>query len=120
LKKIILSNDAPAPVGPYSQAILVDGTLYCSGQIAADDLDGDIAVQTEKACSSISAILGAAGMEPQDVVKATCFLADIGDFVKFNEVYEKFFPHKPARSCVGVNALPKGALVEIEVIARKD
>ena len=119
MHKIVLSEKAPAPVGPYSQAILVNDTLYCSGQIAADDLDKDVAVQTEKACKSILAILDAADMKSENVVKATCFLADMEDFSKFNDVYEKFFPHKPARSCVGVNALPKGALVEIEVIAIK-
>jgi len=119
LKNTILSEKAPAPVGPYSQAILVNETLYCSGQIAADDLGGGIAAQTEKVCDSIFAILDAADMKLDSVVKATCFLADMGDFSEFNEVYERFFTHKPARSCVGVNALPKGALVEIEVIAIK-
>ena len=120
MKKIILSGDAPAPIGPYSQAILVNETLYCSGQIAINGLDGDITAQTDDVCNSISAILAAADMRLQDVVKATCFLADMGDFSKFNDVYEKYFAHRPARSCVGAKGLPKGALVEIEVIAVGD
>jgi len=120
MKQIIFSKDAPAPIGPYSQAILSDGVLYCSGQIAADSLDCDVAAQTEKVCANIYAILAAAGMEPRDVVKTTCFLADMADFPTFNGVYEKYFSHKPARSTVAVKDLPKAALVEIEAVAVKD
>lgn len=119
MKKVIYTENAPAPIGPYSQAVLVDNTLYCSGQIAADCLDSDVAAQTDRVCKSIAAILAAADMPIQDVVKTTCFLADMADFAKFNEVYEMYFVHKPARACVAVKELPKGALVEIEVIAVK-
>ena len=117
MRKIIFTESAPYPVGPYSQAVLANGTLYCSGQIAASCLDGDIAAQTESACKSISAVLQAADMQIQDVVKTTCFLTDMTHFEEFNEVYERYFSHKPARSCVAAKGLPKGALVEIEVIA---
>jgi len=117
MRKIIFTENAPFPVGPYSQAVLINGTLYCSGQIAVDCLDGDVEAQTNSVCNNISAVLQAADMQIDDVVKSTCFLADMGDFVKFNEVYEKFFAHKPARSCVAAKELPKGALVEIEVVA---
>lgn len=117
MKKIIFTGNAPPPIGPYSQAVLINGTLYCSGQIAADCLDGGIATQTEAACKNISAVLQAANMELHDVVKTTCFLADMAYFGEFNEVYESYFSHKPARSCVAVKELPKGALVEIEVLA---
>ena len=120
MKKIIFTDNAPAPIGPYSQAVFANGVLYCSGQIAADCLDGDIAAQTETVCGNVSAILAAADMQMTDVVKSTCFLADMGSFAEFNEVYGKYFPHKPARSTVAVKALPKGALVEVEVIAVKD
>ena len=117
MKTVIFTENAPVPIGPYSQAVLVNGALYCSGQIAADCLDGDVAQQTDAVCRNIIAVLQAAGMQIQDVVKTTCFLADIGHFALFNENYGKYFTHKPARSCVAVKDLPKGALVEIEVIA---
>ena len=120
MKKIIFTENAPFPIGPYSQAILINGTLYCSGQIAADCLDGDVEVQTDRVCKNISAVLQAADMQMGDVVKTTCFLTDMSHFTKFNEVYEKFFTHKPARSCVAAKELPKGALVEIEVVAVTD
>jgi len=119
MKKNIFTESAPAPIGPYSQAVLADRTLYCSGQIAADCLDSDISQQTERICKNISAILKAADMHIQDVLKATCFLTDMDDFSKFNAVYEKYFIHKPARSCIAVKALPRGAIVEIEVVAKK-
>jgi 2-iminobutanoate/2-iminopropanoate deaminase len=96
---------------------LINGALYCSGQIAADCLSAGVTEQTNRVCQNISAILAAAGLEMRHVVKTTCFLADMADFVKFNEEYEKHFAHKPARSCVAVKGLPKNALVEIEVIA---
>ena len=119
MKEIIYSKDAPEPVGPYSQAIFCGDTLYCSGQIAVGHLNSGISSQTEIACTNVQAVLAASAMNLCDVVKTTCFLADIADFAAFNEVYEKFFSHKPARSCVAAKALPKGALVEIEVIAVK-
>lgn len=119
MKEIIYSNAAPEPVGPYSQAILSGDTLYCSGQIAMGHLDEDVAAQTKTACENVRAVLKAADMELENVVKTTCFLADIDDFAIFNGIYEKYFGHKPARSCVAAKALPKGALVEIEVIAVK-
>jgi 2-iminobutanoate/2-iminopropanoate deaminase len=117
MRKIIFTENVPFPIGPYSQAILANGTLYCSGQIAAACLDGDITVQTDAVCRNISAVLQAADMILQDVVKTTCFLTDMAHFTKFNEVYEQYFSHKPARSCVAAKELPKGALVEIEVVA---
>jgi len=117
MKKIIYTEKAPSPIGPYSQAILINGTLYCSGQLAADCLDGDIAAQTDAVCKNISAVLAAADMGLQDVVKTTCFLSDMSHFAGFNEVYERYFTHKPARSCIAAKELPKGAIVEIEVVA---
>ena len=117
MKKIIFSENAPAPIGPYSQAVLINGTLYCSGQIAANCLDGSIAAQTDAVCKNIAAVLRAADMQMRDVVKTTCFLSDMADFAGFNEVYEKYFSHRPARSCVAAKELPKGALVEIEAVA---
>jgi len=120
MKSIIYTKHAPEPIGPYSQAILAGDTLYASGQIAMDNLDDDVAMQTEKVCQNIQNILQAADMELSDVVKTTCFLASMDDFGAFNEVYGKFFTHKPARSTVAVKTLPKNALVEIEVIALKE
>jgi len=125
MKKIILTDNAPAPIGPYSQAVLVNNTLYCSGQIPLDAKSGelacgDISKQTEKVCENIGEILKTAGMTFDNVIKTTCFLADMVDFPQFNSVYEKFFVSKPARSCVAVKALPKNALVEIETIACTD
>ena len=122
MKEIISTSDAPAAVGPYSQAVKTDNLLFCSGQIALDPVSGvlagnDIKAQTEQVMQNISAILAASGATFDDVVKTTCFLADINDFAEFNEVYAEYFTSCPARSCVAVKALPKGALVEIEVIA---
>jgi len=117
MKDIIYTPDAPEPVGPYSQAIMVGDTLYCSGQIALDNLADDVAMQTEKVCVNVRALIVAAGLQMSDVVKTTCFLTDMDDFAAFNEVYAKYFSHKPARSTIAVSGLPKGALVEIEVIA---
>ena len=121
---IIHTDDAPKAVGPYSQAIEAGNTLFLSGQIAIDPKAGDIvakdiAGQTEQCCKNIEAVLKEAGAELKNVVKTTCFLADINDFAAFNEVYGKYFSHKPARSCVAVKDLPKGALCEIEVVAVK-
>ena len=122
--KIISTNDAPKAVGPYSQAILVNGVLYASGQIAINPenqtmVDGDIVAQTEQIVKNIGAVLKAADMGFENVVKTTCFLAEMADFATFNAVYEKYFISKPARSCVAAEELPKGALAEIEIIAVK-
>ena len=119
---IIETKNAPAAIGPYSQAIITDGMIYTSGQIPLIPetgilIDGGIVEQTEQVIKNLSAVLEAAGSNLTKVVKTTCFLQNIGDFAAFNAVYEKYFTGKPARSCVEVAALPKGALVEIEVIA---
>lgn len=124
MKEIILTESAPAPIGPYSQAILCGNTLYCSGQIPVEPLTGDviqggIEKQTEKCCINIGEVLKQADFEYDDVIKTTCFLADMNDFAAFNSVYAKYFTSKPARSCVAVKQLPKNCLVEIEVIAVK-
>ena len=120
--KIIYSKDAPEPIGPYSQAVLAGGTLYCSGAIPSDPVTGEIIgdaieAQTEQAIKNISAVLSAAGLGFDSVVKATCFLKSMDDFAAFNAVYAKYFVSKPARACVEVSRLPKDVLVEIEVIA---
>ena len=122
MKEIISTASAPAAVGPYSQAVKIGNTVYCSGQIALDPATGmlngsGIKAQTEQVMKNISALLSAAGADFSDVVKTTCFLADINDFAEFNDVYAEYFTGKPARSCVAVSALPKGALLEVEVIA---
>lgn len=122
MNSIVSTDKAPAAVGPYSQAVKSGGLLFCSGQISIDPATGgltgdDIKSQTEQVMKNISAVLAAAGATFSDVVKTTCFLADIEDFAKFNAVYAKYFTGKPARSCVAAAALPKGALVEVEVIA---
>ena len=123
MKKIQTEN-APKAIGPYSQAIEYGGFIYTSGQIPIDPLTGKLAeggieVQTERVIKNLTAVLNAAGSNLDNVVKTTCFLKDINDFAKFNEIYARFFTGKPARSCVEVSALPKGALLEIEVIATK-
>lgn len=120
--KTVSTKNAPAAIGPYSQAIIVGNTVYASGQIpivpATGKLaEGDITVQAEQAVKNVGEILKAAGVGYADVVKTTCFLADMNDFAAFNTVYEKYFTGKPARSCVAVKALPKGALCEVEVVA---
>lgn len=119
---MVYSPDAPEPIGPYSQAIAVGKTLYCSGQIPVDPasgqmVEGDVKAQTTRVCENIRAVLSAAGHRPEDVVKTTCYLTDMADFAAMNEVYAAFFTGKPARSCVAVKALPKNALVEIEVLS---
>lgn len=116
------TDKAPAAVGPYSQAVKANGMLYMSGQIAIDPAAGKIVAagieeQAEQCCRNIEAVLAAAGTDMRHVVKTTCFLADIGDFQKFNAVYEKHFVSKPARSCVAVKDLPAGALCEVEALA---
>ena len=123
--KEIKTNNAPAAIGPYSQAIEVNGFLYTSGQLPANpgtgNIEGDITAQAEQSCKNVEAILKENGMTFENVVKTTCFLANISDFAKFNEVYAKYFigNPKPVRSCVAVKDIPKGALCEIEVIAAK-
>lgn len=124
--KEIKTNDAPAAIGPYSQAVAVGNFLFASGQIPVDPATGNvpegIEAQAEQSCKNVGAILKANGMDYSNVVKTTCFLADMGDFAKFNEVYAKYFNGsvKPARSCVAVKAIPKGVLCEIEVLAVKE
>ena len=115
--QIIETKNAPAAIGPYSQAIVMNGLVYTSGQIPIDTLTGTIEEQTAQAIKHLSAILDAAGSGLEHVIKTTCFLTDINNFAAFNEVYARLFPGRPARSCVEVAALPKGALVEIEAIA---
>ena len=121
LKKIA-TDKAPAAIGPYSQGIIVEKMLYSSGQIALDPTTGEvigttITEQAEQVMKNLGAILEAAGADYDKVVKTTCFLAEMGDFAAFNEVYAKYFTEKPARSCVAVKTLPKNVLCEVEVIA---
>ena len=118
----IATDKAPAAIGPYSQAMVVGGLVFTSGQIAINPENGnieatDVVGQTEQVMKNLTAVLAAAGTDMTRAVKTTCFLADIADFAAFNEVYAKYFTEKPARSCVAAKALPKGALVEVEVIA---
>ena len=118
----IYTKNAPEAIGPYSQAVKVGNLLYTSGQIAINPASGaveatDIVGQTEQVCKNLSAVLAAAGVGMENVVKTTCFLADMADFAAFNEVYAKYFVSKPARSCVAAKTLPKNVLCEVEVIA---
>ena len=120
--KKIFTDKAPAAIGPYSQAMVVGNLVYTSGQIPINPASGnieatDITSQTEQVLKNLSAVLEAAGAHMDSVIKTTCFLADMADFAAFNEVYAKYFPSCPARSCVAVKALPKGSLVEVEAIA---
>ncbi|RZI48208.1 RidA family protein [Lactococcus kimchii] len=121
--EIISTEDAPKAIGPYVQGKIVNGVLYASGQIALDPISGElvgetIELQTEQVMKNIAALLKAGNSDFDHVIKTTCFLAHIDEFAKFNEVYAQAFGTKfPARSAVGVAGLPKGALVEIEVIA---
>ena len=125
MKKIIFTENAPAPVGPYSQAVEVNSTLYISGQLPINPATGKIEVttvdlQSEQVFKNIAAILQAAGYTFEDVVKSTVFLSDITNFAGMNEVYKKYYPSAcPARSAFAVKDLPMGALVEIETIAAK-
>ncbi|MBD5470704.1 MAG: RidA family protein [Lachnospiraceae bacterium] len=120
--KKISTDKAPAAIGPYSQAIVAGDFLYASGQIPINPATGNveaegIAAQAEQSMKNVGAVLEAAGVTYDDVVKTTCFLAEIADFAAFNEVYAKYFTKNPARSCVAVKDLPKGVLCEVEVIA---
>ena len=122
--KVISTENAPAAIGPYSQAIEVNGFVFASGQVPLDPTTGvvvgtSIEEQTDRACKNVKAILEASGLSFENVIKTTCFLADIAYFAKFNEIYGSYFVSKPARSCVAVKDLPKGVLCEIEVIAVK-
>jgi len=120
---VLETKNAPGAIGPYSQGYEVNGFVFTSGQIPVDPAAGTvpegIAAQAEQSCKNVGAILESAGTGFDKVFKTTCFLADMGDFAAFNEVYAKFFTSKPARSCVAVKALPKGVLCEIEAIAVK-
>ena len=120
--EIISTNQAPAAIGPYSQAIVSGNLLFASGQIPINPASGaveaeDIVGQTEQVMKNIGAVLKEAGTDYTKVVKTTCFLADINDFATFNEIYARYFTGKPARSCVAVKSLPKNVLCEVEVIA---
>ncbi len=120
---VISTEKAPGAIGPYSQGYEVNGMVYTSGQIPVNPESGEvpegIAAQADQSCKNVGAILEAAGCSFDKVFKTTCFLADMGDFAAFNEVYAKYFTSKPARSCVAVKTLPKGVLCEIEAIAVK-
>ncbi len=121
MKKICTTN-APAAIGPYSQAIKAGNLVFTSGQIPLDPatgalVNGGIAEQTERVMKNLLAVLLAAGSTPEQAVKTTCFLADMNDFAAFNEVYARYFTEKPARSCVAVKTLPKNVLVEVEAVA---
>ena len=121
----IHTENAPAAIGPYSQAVKAGGLVFTSGQIALDPatgavVAGGIAEQTARICENLKAVLAAAGSSLDKVVKTTCFLADMNDFAVFNEVYGQYFTEKPARSCVAVKALPKNVLAEVEAVALCD
>mgnify|MGYP000215338449 FL=1 len=118
----VSTEKAPAAIGPYSQAIVAGGVLYTSGQIPVNPETNAIAgntieEQAEQVMKNLGAVLAEAGITFEKVVKTTCFIADMGDFAKFNEIYAKYFTEKPARSCVAVKTLPKNVLCEVEVIA---
>jgi 2-iminobutanoate/2-iminopropanoate deaminase len=122
-KKHVTSADAPKPIGPYSQAVISGGLLFASGQIALDPatgqmIEGDVAVQTERVMKNLLAVLKEAKMGPENIVKTTVFLASMADFPKMNEIYEKYLGKEPpARSTIQAAGLPKGAKVEIDLIA---
>ena len=122
MSKTVYTTNAPEAIGPYTQAKVVGNLVFTSGQIPIDPatgdvVEGDIYEQAHQSCKNIKAILEEAGTSLENVVKTTCFLADMGDFAAFNEVYAEYFTGKPARSCVAVKTLPKNVLVEIEAIA---
>ena len=119
----IYTDKAPAAIGPYSQAIVHGDVVFTSGQIPINPETGNVEAegiteQTEQVMKNLGAVLSAAGSSYEKAIKTTCFLADMADFAAFNEVYAKYFTEKPARSCVAVKSLPKGVLVEVEVIAK--
>ena len=119
--KTVSTQNAPAAIGPYSQGKIAGTMVFVSGQIPVNPADGSVAEgienQAEQSCRNVKAVLEAAGASMEKVVKTTCFLADMGDFAAFNQVYEQHFVSKPARSCVAVKTLPKNVLCEIEAIA---
>ena len=120
--KRIYTDKAPAAIGPYSQGYISNGFFFTSGQVPLDPATGtvvgeEITAQTEQVMQNLGALLEAAGTGFANVVKTTCFLADMGDFATFNEIYGRYFTEKPARSCVAVKTLPKNVLVEVELIA---
>lgn len=120
--KYVDTKNAPAAIGPYSQGIILNGIAFFSGQIPLSPETGEVVgttidEQTEQVMQNVKALLESQGADFTDVVKTTCFLADMGDFAAFNEIYAKYFTGKPARSCVAVKALPKGVLCEVETIA---
>lgn len=120
--KVISTEKAPAAIGPYSQAMVFNNLIISSGQLPIDPATGEIAgttieEQAEQVMKNVGAVLEEAGVKYTDVMKTTCFLADMADFAAFNEVYGKYFTGKPARSCVAVKTLPKNVLCEVEVIA---
>ena len=121
----VQTNKAPAAIGPYSQATVSGNLIFTSGQIPLDPetgvLEGEnITEQTHRVCKNLEAVLSAAGGSLKNTVKTVCYLSDMANFAAFNEVYSEYFTENPSRSCVAVKALPKGALVEVEVIAEKD
>ena len=120
--KKIATEKAPAAIGPYSQGMIFGDLVFTSGQIPVDPATGEVAEggigpQAEQSCKNVGAVLEAAGVSFEQVIKTTCFIADMADFPVFNEIYEKYFTGKPARSCVAVKTLPKNVLCEIEAIA---
>jgi 2-iminobutanoate/2-iminopropanoate deaminase len=125
-RRAVSTSGAPSAVGPYSQAIATDDLVFCSGQVGLDPatgelVEGGLEAQTERAFKNLAAVLDAAGCSMADVVKTTCFLADIADFAAFNAIYARFFPDPPpARSTFQVSALPKGARVEVEAVAARE
>ena len=123
MNRKVHTENAPAAIGPYSQAVVVGNLVFCSGQIPLDPETGalvgsGITEQTHRVCQNLKAVLEAAGASLQSAVKTVCFLQDMADFAAFNQVYTQYFTEKPARSCVAVKDLPKGALVEVEVVAQ--
>ncbi len=121
----VLTNKAPKAIGPYSQAVVAGNLIFTSGQIPLNPetgvLEGEnISEQTHRVCKNLEAVLTAAGGSLKSAVKTVCFLANMADFAAFNEVYAQYFTEKPARSCVAVKELPKGALVEVDVVAEKE
>ncbi len=118
----IYTDKAPQAIGPYSQGMIYGGVLYTSGQIAINPASGEVEEttiegQTHQVCKNLGALLEQAGTGFDKVIKTTCFLSDMNDFARFNEIYAQYFTSKPARSCVAAKALPKGVLVEVELIA---
>ena len=123
MNRKVHTENAPAAIGPYSQAVVVGNLVFSSGQIPLDPKTGllagsGIAEQTHRVCQNLKAVLEAAGASLESAVKTVCFLQDMADFAAFNQVYAQYFTEKPARSCVAVKELPKGALVEVEVVAQ--